>query len=278
MKRPSTSPCTSSDRPARSANSPGKVRPVALGAVRGRPIGQPSRQPRLPRLSRAQGPRALAHPRDTHDRPQTRPPLLPHPQSARPRRARPSRPPLRSSPPITDALKACGQLQQRSRHPRPAWRPTKDRAAAVAPPKRPINHQVTGRQRSRPRAQISKGVHGATHTPSGQHPPSIHDRRATTSHTHPPPQAPTSGGLDTRTPAQISDRGAAAADASLWAEARAARTCRRPLGGCVRRSSLRCRDGPPTRNLQRRCAAYEDRVPAGRRVRYQRRCAPAPSR
>ena len=61
------------------------------------------------------------------------PALLPHPQSARPRRARPtrhSREALRS-PPIIDALKACGQLPQRSRYPRSAWRPTKDRAAAV---------------------------------------------------------------------------------------------------------------------------------------------------
>ena len=120
----------------------------------------------------------------------------------------PCRPPLRSSPPITDALKACGQLQQRSRYPRPAWRPTKDRAAAVAPPKRPINHQVTGRQRSRPRAQISKGVHGATPHP---HPASIRRPSMTggrpPSHTHPHHHKhTTSGGLDTRAPAQISDR------------------------------------------------------------------------
>ena len=59
---------------------------------------------------------------------------------------------------------ACGQLQQRSRHPRPAWRPTKDRAAAVAPPERPINHQVTGRQHRQPRTQIRQGVHGANTT------------------------------------------------------------------------------------------------------------------
>ena len=43
----------------------------------------------------------------------------------------------------------------------PAWRPTKDRAAAVAPPERPINHHVTGRHHRQPRAQIRQGVHGA---------------------------------------------------------------------------------------------------------------------
>ena len=140
------------------------------------------RQSRLPRLSRAQGARAHPYPCNADHRPQTRPPLLPHPPGARPCRARTTRPPLRPSPPITDALKTCSQLQQRPRHPPPAWRPTKDRAAAVAPPERPINHQITGRQPSRPRAQISKGVHGAKPNP---HPASlrriIHDRRATPS-------------------------------------------------------------------------------------------------
>jgi transposase len=76
-------------RPTRQAHPP-RIRPLALGALRGRPIGQPPHQPRLPRLSRAQGARAHPHSRVADHRPQTRPPLLPHPQSARPRRARPS--------------------------------------------------------------------------------------------------------------------------------------------------------------------------------------------
>ena len=80
----------------------------------------------------------------------------------------------------------CGQLQQRSRHPRPAWRPTKDRAAAVAPPERPINHQVTGRQRSRPRAQISKGVHGANTNPH----PATFRRSSMTDGRHPHTHTP----------------------------------------------------------------------------------------
>jgi Transposase IS116/IS110/IS902 family len=41
----------------------------------------------------------------------------------------------------------------------PTWRPTKDRAAAVAPPKRPINHHVTASHARQPRAQIRQGVH-----------------------------------------------------------------------------------------------------------------------
>jgi hypothetical protein len=107
--------------------------------------------------------RPLAHPGVPDDRPQTRAPLLPHPARARPCRARPRHPStaLRPSPPVSDARTACGQLQERSRHPRPAWRPTKDRAAAVAPPERPINHHLTGRQpaaagpdkQGRPRSQ-----------------------------------------------------------------------------------------------------------------------------
>ena len=59
--------------------------------------------------------------------------------------------PLQPSPHVSDASHPCGQLQQRSRHPRPAWRPTKDRAAAVAPQERPINHLVTGSQHRQPR-------------------------------------------------------------------------------------------------------------------------------
>jgi hypothetical protein len=38
-----------------------------------------------------------------------------------------------------------------------------------------------------------------------------------------------------------------------WATARAARMSKRPPGGWVRRSSLRCRDAPPMRNLQSPC-------------------------
>ena len=106
-------------------------------------------------------------------------------------------PPLPTSAPIKPThhrcVPTCGQLPQRSRHPRPtAWRPTKDRAAAVAPPERPINHQVTGRQRSRPRAQISKGVHGAntpTLIPPTHARSSMTGRRPLTQ--HPPPQART---------------------------------------------------------------------------------------
>ena len=80
----------------------------------------------------------------------------------------------------------CGQLQQRSRHPRPAWRPTKDRAAAVAPPERPINHQVTGRQHRQPRAQIRQGVHGANPNP---HPATFH-RSSMTDGRHPQAHTP----------------------------------------------------------------------------------------
>ncbi len=102
---------------------------------------------------------------------------------------------------------ACGQLQQRSRHPRPAWRPTKDRAAAVAPPERPINHQVTGRQRPRPRAQIRQGVHGAnTHHHPATYRRIIHDRRATPhTNTHHHHKHTQQDGLDTPGPAQISN-------------------------------------------------------------------------
>ena len=46
---------------------------------------------------------------------------------------------------------------------RPAWRPTRDRASAVAPPKRPINHLVTDRHHPQSRTQIRQGVHGARH-------------------------------------------------------------------------------------------------------------------
>jgi hypothetical protein len=107
-----------------------------------------------------------------------------------------SRPPLRPSPPITDAPTACGQLPQLSRHPRPAWRPTKDTAAAVAPTERPINHQVTGRHHARPRAQIRQGVHGAKHSPhpaslrrdhprpAGDPPSRKHTTSTTSTHTH----------------------------------------------------------------------------------------------
>ena len=74
---------------------------------------------------------------------------------------------------------ASGQLPQRSRLPtRSAWRPTKDRAAGVTPPERPINHLVTGSQTRQPRTQIRQGVHGEKRTspsrrpsaPAGSHP------------------------------------------------------------------------------------------------------------
>jgi hypothetical protein len=45
-----------------------------------------------------------------------------------------------------------------------AWRPTKDRATAVAPPQRPINHQVTGRHHRQPRTWTRQGVHRARST------------------------------------------------------------------------------------------------------------------
>jgi transposase len=70
--------------------------------------------------------------------------------------------------------KHAASSQPRSRHPRPAWRPTKDRAAAVAPPERPINHHVTGRHYPRPRAQIRQGVHGAKPRPSSRQLPPDH--------------------------------------------------------------------------------------------------------
>ena len=54
--------------------------------------------PDYARLSRAQGARALAHPRVPDDRPQTRPPLLPPPPGARPRRARTTRHSRASAP------------------------------------------------------------------------------------------------------------------------------------------------------------------------------------
>ena len=63
--------------------------------------------------------------------------------------------------PTTDEYRTCGQLPKRPRHPRQAWRPSKDRAAAVAPPERPINHLVTDSQLWQSRAQIRQGVHGA---------------------------------------------------------------------------------------------------------------------
>jgi hypothetical protein len=115
------------------------------------------------------------------------------------------RPALRESPPITDTP-TCGQLPQRSRYPPPTWRPTKDRAAAVAPPERPINHHFTGRERSRPRAQIRQGVHGAQpiRTSSTGHPRPVDDpltQRHPHHHKHTHQEA-----LDIPNPAQISNR------------------------------------------------------------------------
>ena len=123
-------------------------------------------QPGLRRLPRAQEPRPVAHPRVADHRPQARPALLPPPPSARPCRARAPRhhshPPLPPSPtrprcvPHVRPAPAAIEAPTAKR-----GRPTKDRAAAVAPPERPINHQVTDRHDRQSRAQISQGVHGA---------------------------------------------------------------------------------------------------------------------
>src|SRR5579863_5888456 len=53
----------------------------------------------------------------------------------------------------------------RGTHTLPAWRPSKDRAAAVDPQERPINHLVTDRHSRQSRTQIRQGVHGANPTP-----------------------------------------------------------------------------------------------------------------
>jgi transposase len=95
------------------------------GALRVSPIGLPAQQPRPGRLPRAQGTRALAHQGLDHDRPQARPPLLPHPARARARSAptshltlhpaqRRSVPPSPKSP---DGSQSSGQLPQLSRYP-----------------------------------------------------------------------------------------------------------------------------------------------------------------
>ena len=124
-------------------------------------------QPRLRRLPRAQEPRPVAHPRVADDRPQARPALLPPPPSARPRRARPTRhhsqptAPTKPTRPRCVPQRAASSSSDRGTHAQ-AWRPTKDRAAAVAPPERPINHLVTDRHDRQSRAQIRQGVHGAT--------------------------------------------------------------------------------------------------------------------
>ena len=111
------------------------------------------KQSRLPRLSRAQGPRALAHPRVPDHRAQTRPPLLPHPQSARPRRARPTRPPR--SAPTKPTHHRCA----------PSVRPAP--AAIEAPTPRVAAHErQSGRSRST----------GTTDQPSSHRPPTARGR------------------------------------------------------------------------------------------------------
>jgi hypothetical protein len=100
--------------------------------------------------------------------------------------------PLRSSPPITDAPEPCGQLRQRSRHPRPARRPTKDRAAAVGHRSDPATIKspvatTCGRGPTYGRASTEHPKPS-----SGQPRRIIHDRRASPhGNTQPRPQART---------------------------------------------------------------------------------------
>ena len=104
----------------------------------------------------------------------------------------PPAPPLRPSPPITDALTACGQLQQRSRHPRPrvaAHQRQSGRSRSTGTTDQPSSHRPPPHAAAGP----DKAGRPRSQTP---HPASlrrtIHDRRATPhTNTQPPPQART---------------------------------------------------------------------------------------
>ena len=125
---------------------------AALGALRVSPSGLQTHKPRPRRLPGAQGARALAHQGVTDDRPQTRPPLLPHAARARPRRPRTrhltlarSVPP---SPPFPDDNQSSGRLPQLSRLPPTGGGPPKTERPESFPADRPIDHHVadpTGR-------------------------------------------------------------------------------------------------------------------------------------
>ena len=118
------------------------------------PVGLRAPKPRPRRLPRTQGARAVAHQGDDDDRPQARPPLLPQPAPARPRRARTrhlviSPCPQRSlppSPPVPDDTQASGQLPQVLRYPPTSGAPKETERPESIPAERPINHHVAGHQ------------------------------------------------------------------------------------------------------------------------------------
>jgi hypothetical protein len=127
---------------------------AALGTLRGGPGRLPALEPRPRGLSRAQGARALTHQSVADDRPQARPPLLPHPPGARARgaRARQLTPvhPLRQAHQLTDDKQSSGQLPQLLRHPPEDGGPPKTERPESFPADRPIEHHVAGHKAEHP--------------------------------------------------------------------------------------------------------------------------------
>jgi len=111
-------------------------------------------EPRPRGLPRAQGARALAHESVADDRPQARPPLLPHPPGARTRSARARQltrvHPLRPAHQLTDDKQSSGQLPQLLRHPPEDGDPPKTERPESFPADRPIEHHVAGHTAEHP--------------------------------------------------------------------------------------------------------------------------------
>jgi hypothetical protein len=139
---------------------PPRIRGAALGARRSRAIRVPAREPRVRRLRRTEGARALIHLRVAHDRPQARPALRPPAPRTRPRRPRTHRALTHPAPPPTHhrCVPSFRLAPEAIEAPAPGRQPTKDRAAGVTPQERPINHLVTGSRAWQPRTQIRQGV------------------------------------------------------------------------------------------------------------------------
>jgi Transposase IS116/IS110/IS902 family len=127
---------------------------AALGALRVSPSRPQTHAPRPPRLPRAQGPRALAHPSVADARAQTRAPLLPHAARTRPRRPRAHhltlRRPVPPSPPIPDGSQSSGLLPQLSRLPPTGDAPPQTERPESLPAERPIHHHLAGRKAEHP--------------------------------------------------------------------------------------------------------------------------------
>jgi hypothetical protein len=134
-----------------------------VGALRGGAVGLQAPKPRLRRLPPTQGARAIAHPGHADHRAQARPPLLPQPARARPRRARTrhltrSRPRdrFRQAHQVSDDSQSSGRLPQVLRHPPTSGGPKKiERPESIPADRpidadRPINHHVAGHQGADP--------------------------------------------------------------------------------------------------------------------------------